>query len=65
MQLQLRSSDDETCTHALLELIASAIKNVMRHQLLELLNNHCYYKESQSSCKNDDENKAFEAIQSD
>jgi len=62
MQLQLKSSNDETCTHALLELIASAIKNATRHQLLKLLNNHCYYEEFQSSCKNDDENKTSEAI---
>ncbi len=58
----LKSSDDETCTHALLELIAFAIKNVTRHWLLELSNNYHYHEESQSSCKNDDENKAFEAI---
>jgi len=62
MWLWLRSSDDETCINALLELIASAIKNVMKHQLLELLNNHCYHEESWSSCKNDDENEASEAI---
>ena len=62
MQLRLKSSDDETCTHALLKLIAFAIKNVTKHQLLELLNNHCYHEESQSSCKNDDENEASEVI---
>jgi len=62
MQLRLKSSDDETCTHALLELIASAIKNATRHQLLELLNNYHYHEEFQSSCKNDDENEAFETI---
>jgi len=62
MQLRLKSSDDETCTHALLELIASAIKNATRHQLLELSNNHRYHEESQSSCENDDENEASEAI---
>ncbi len=62
MQLQLRSSDDETCTHALFELIASAIKNAMRRRLFKLLNNCRYHEESQSSCKNDDENEASEAI---
>ncbi len=62
MQLQLKSSNDETCTHALLELIAFAIKNIMKCQLFKLLNNCCYHEESQSSCKNDDENKAFKAI---
>jgi len=62
MQLQLRSSNDETCTYALFKLIASAIKNAMRHQLLELSNNHHYHKESQNNCKNDDKNEAFKAI---
>ncbi len=62
MWLWLKSSDNETCIHALLELIAFAIKNVTRHWLLELLNNRHYYKEFQSSCKNNDENEAFEAI---
>ncbi len=62
MQLWLKSSNDETCTHALLELIASTIKNATRRQLLKLLNNHHYHEEFQSSCKNDDENEASEAI---
>ncbi len=62
MQLQLKSSDNETCIHALLELIAPAIKNATRRQLLKLSNNHHYYEESQSSCKNDDENEASETI---
>ena len=62
MWLWLRSSNDKTCIHALLKLIASAIKNVTRRWLLELLNNHHYHKEFQSSCKNDDENEASEAI---
>jgi len=58
----LKSSDDDTCIYALLELIASAIKNAIRCQLLKLLNNHRYHEEFQSSCKNDDENEASEAI---
>ncbi len=62
MQLRLKSSDNKTCTYALLELIASAIKNVTRCQLLKLLNNHRYHEESQSSCKNDDENEVSETI---
>ncbi len=62
MQLQLKSSNDETCIHALFKLIAFAIKNVTKHQLLELSNNYHYHKEFQSSCKNDDENEASEAI---
>ncbi len=62
MQLQIKSSDDEECTHALLELIASAIKNATRCWLLELSNNHHHHEEFQSSSKDDDENKALEAI---
>ena len=62
MQLQIKSSDDEACTHALLELIAFAIKNVTRCWLLELLNNCCHHEESQSNSKDDDENEALEAI---
>ncbi len=62
MWLQMKSSDDEACTHALLELIASAIKNGTRCWLLELLNNHHHHEESQSSSEDDDENEALEAI---
>jgi hypothetical protein len=62
MWLQMKSSDDEACTHALLELIASAIKNATRCWLLELLNNHHHHEESQSSSEDDDENEALEAI---
>ncbi len=62
MQLQLKSSDDKTCTYALFKLIASAIKNAIKRWLLKLLNNHHYHKEFQSSCKNDDENETSEAI---
>ena len=60
--LWLKSSDDKTCIHALLELIAFAIKNVTKCWLFKLLNNHHYHEEFQSSCKNDDENKAFKTI---
>ncbi len=62
MQLQIKSSDDEACTHALLELIASAIKNATKCWLLKLLNNHHHHEESQSSSEDDDENEALEAI---
>ena len=58
----MKSSDDEACTHALFELIASAIKNATRCWLLELLNNHHHHEESQSSNEDDDENEALEAI---
>ncbi len=62
MWLQMKLSDDEACTYALLELIASAIKNATRCWLLELLNNNHHHEESQSSSKNDDENEVFKAI---
>ncbi len=62
MQLQIKSSDDEACTHALLELIVFAIKNATKCWLFKLLNNHHHHKESQSNSENDDENEAFEAI---
>ncbi len=62
MQLRMKSLDDEACTHALLELIASAIKNATRCWLFKLLNNRHHHKESQSSSENDDENDALEAI---
>ena len=62
MWLWLKSLNDETCIHALLELITSAIKNVIKCWLFKLLNNHYYYEESQSSCKNNDENEAFKTI---
>ncbi len=58
----MKSLDDEACIHALLKLIASAIKNATRCWLLELLNNCHHHEESQSSNKDDDENKALEAI---
>ncbi len=62
MQLQMKSLDDEACTHALLELIAFAIKNVTKCWFLKLLNNHHYHEKFQSSSEDDDENKALEAI---
>ncbi len=62
MRLQIKLSDDEACTHALLELIAFAIKNVTRCWLLKLLNNSHHHEESQSNNEDDDENEALEAI---
>ncbi len=62
MQLQRKSSDSEVCTHALLELNASAIENAMQCWFLKLLNNHHDHERFQSSSKNDDENEASEAI---
>ncbi len=46
----------------MLELIASAIKNVTKCWLFKLLNNHHHHKEFQSSSEDDDENEALEAI---
>ncbi len=62
MQLQIKSSNDEACTHALLELIAFAIKNATRCWLLKLSNNHHHHEEFQSNSEDDDENEALEAI---
>ncbi len=62
MRLRMKLSDDEAYIHALLELIAFAIKNATRCWLLELLNNRRHHEESQSSSEDDDENEAFEAI---
>ena len=62
MQLQIKLSNDEACTHALLELIAFAIKNVTRCWFFKLLNNYHHHKESQSNSENNDENEAFKAI---
>ncbi len=62
MQLWIKSSDDEACTHALLELIASAIKNATRCWLFKLLNNHHHHEKSQSNNEDDDENEALEVI---
>ena len=62
MWLRIKSSNDEACTYALLELIASAIKNVTKCWLLELLNNHHHHEESQNNSEDDDENEALEAI---
>ena len=62
MQLRTKSSDSEACTHALLELNTSVIKNATRHRLLELSNNRRDHERFQSSSKNNDENEASEAI---
>ncbi len=62
MWLQIKSSDDKVCIHALLKLIAFAIKNATKCWLFKLLNNHHHHEEFQSNSENDDENEAFEAI---
>ena len=62
MQLRKKLSDDEACIHALFKLITFAIKNAMKRWLFKLSNNRRYHEKSQSSCKNDDENEASEAI---
>ncbi len=61
MQLQIKSSDSQAYSDALLELNASSIKYAKRCRLHELLNHHLNHEESQSNSENDDENKAAEA----
>ena len=62
MQLQIKSSDSQAYSDALLELNASSNKYAMRRWLHELLN-HCFnHEESQDNSENDDENKAVEAV---
>ncbi len=62
MWLQMKSSDSQAYSDALFKLNASLIEYVTRHQLHELLN-YCFnYEESQGNSKNDDENKAAEAV---
>ena len=62
MQLRMKSSDCEACTHALRKMNASTIENATRCWLLKLLKNRCNHEESQSNCKDDDENKASKVI---
>ena len=62
MQLWMKLLDDKACIHALLKLIAFAIKNVTKCWFFKLFNNCYHHKEFQSSSENDDENEAFEAI---
>ncbi len=62
MQLQMKSSDSQAYSDALLELNTSLIKYAARHQLHELLNHHFNHEESQDNSENDDENEAAEAV---
>jgi len=62
MQLQIKSSDSQAYSDALLELNASLIKYAMRCRLHELLNHHFNHEESQDNSENDDENEAAEAV---
>ena len=62
MQLQIKSSDNQAYSDALLELNASSIKYVTRHWLHKLLNHHFNHEEFQSNSENDDENEAAEAV---
>ena len=65
MQLQMKSSDRQAYSDALLKLNASSIKYASRCRLHKLLSHHCNHEESQDNSKNDDENEAFKAVQSD
>ncbi len=62
MQLQMKSSDSQAYSDALLELNASSIKYAMRRRLHELSNHRINHEESQGNSENDDENKAAEAV---
>ncbi len=62
MQLQMKSSDSQEYSDALLELNASSIKYAMRRQLHELLNHRFNHEESQDNSENDDENEVTEAV---
>ncbi len=62
MWLQIKSSDSQAYSDALLELNASSIKYAARCQLHELLNHCLNHEESQGNSENDDENKAAEAV---
>ncbi len=62
MQLQIKSSDNQAYSDALLELNASSIKYVTRHWLHKLLNHHFNHEEFQDNNENDDENKVAEAV---
>jgi len=62
MRLQIKLSDSQAYSDALLELNASLIKYATRRQLHELSSHHLNHKESQDNSENDDENKAAEAV---
>ncbi len=62
MQLQIKSSDSQAYSDALLELNASSIEYAMRCWLHEL-SNHCLnHEEFQDNNKNDNEIEAAEAV---
>jgi len=62
MRLRMKSSAGEACTHALLGLVAPAIKDATRCWLLELPNNRRHHEEPQGSSEDDDGNGALGAI---
>ena len=62
MQLQMKSSDSQAYSDALLELNVSSIKYAMRCRLHELSSYHLNHEESQDNSENDDENEATEAV---
>jgi hypothetical protein len=65
MYLQIESLNSQAYFNALFKLNTSSIKNASWCQCYKLLNYHFDHKESQSDSENDDENKAFETVQSD
>ncbi len=62
MRLQIKLSDSQAYSDALVELNASSIKYVTKCRLHKLLNHHLNHEESQDNSENDDENKAAEAV---
>jgi len=58
----MKSSDNQAYSDALLELNASSIEYATRHRLHKLSSHHLNHEESQGNSKNDDENKAAEAV---
>jgi len=61
----MKSSDRQAYSDALFKLNASLIEYASRHWLHKLLSHHRNHEEFQDDSENDDENKAFKAVQSD
>ncbi len=61
----MKSSDRQAYSDALFKLNASSIEYASRRRLHELSSHRRNHEESQDDSKNDDENEAFRAVQSD
>ncbi len=62
MQLQIKSSNNQAYSHALLELNTFSLKNVLRRWCNKLLNSHFNYEEFQDNSENDNKNETAEAV---